>query len=235
MGSELYLTTTDDSLDMPSLSKNFKSEIIDAGLYFDHREYLTEPEIEILTPNYIGEVVLGEKKNNSLRSLAKLFSRMTDAIKGKPVDYNTLFDDFLVTSNKVEDRARAPAPLKAVLKKVQQYLIDNAERLPIVHVLYDTPDFQNEVWYIEMEGDTRYLSGDLWAEDDYDLRFRDKVMIGGENGGYVEVKPLMEIGGQTLFTKTISKAEQFAGNFQNCFDFLDQAIELNEKILWEHD
>jgi hypothetical protein len=239
MGMSLDLYVNDGSIQSPYLSKAFKDEII-FEWYINFKEFLNEEEIKIVTPNIFGEITLGEKKPLEEKDKSKFFSTIAKAITGKKSldSINDLFDEFLITSHKVEDRERYPEKLKEVLKKVENQLITQSTVLPLVHTVYETEELIDEIEYLMIEDMKAHIEGNLFYYENYHS-LRDKILIKsyyddfGKIDFYVEVKAEIQIDNKTYFTNTITKAAQFKDQFQLCYDFLDQAIKANKKVLWE--
>jgi hypothetical protein len=239
MGTTLSLYVDDNSIESPYLSRGFKDEII-FEWYIKHRDYLSEAEIRLLTPNPLGETVTGEKKASSEQDNDTLLALMANAISGKGslADVDKLFDEFLVISNELADRGRDPVQLKNVLKKVQDYLEQQADRLPLVHAVYADHACTDELEYITIDGIKALPDGDLYYLDNYS-EIRNKLQIKSfyEDHGkidlMVDATPVLQLGERTYYTTTISKAQQFSSEFTNCYELLDEAIRLDKRVLWE--
>lgn len=239
MGMNLDLYVNDGRIQSPYLSKSFKDEII-FEWYINFKEFLNEEEIKIVTPNIFGEITIGEKKTFEEKDKDKLFSTIAKAItEKKSLDsINDLFNEFLITSHRVEDRERDPEKLKKVLKKVENQLIAKSTVLPLVHTVYETEELIDEIEYLMIEDVKAHIEGNLFYYENYHS-VRDKIHVKsyhddfGKIDFYVEVKPEIKIDNKTYFTKTLTKAEQFKDEFKLCYYFLDQAIKANKKVLWE--
>lgn len=236
---DLDLYVDDESIESPHLSRRFKDEII-FDWYLNFESFLSEEEIKLVSPNTYGEITMGEKKPFKEIDKSKFLDKIYDAVMGKGSfgKVNDLFDDFLITSEKVEDRERDPKKLKNVLKKIQIQLINKSSEFPLIHSVFKTKELKEEIGYVMIDNVKAHIEGDLYHYDDY-KRIRNKIHIKsyfedfGKIDLYVDVKPEIQINDITYFTKSITKADQFEKEFDACFDFLEQAIKANKKILWE--
>lgn len=237
---DLSLCVADDSIESPSFLRAFLEEAI-FEQHLKHATFLKEEEIALAHPNTAGEITIGEKKAFKKRDQIKVLSSILKMLTGKKSKQHprTLLDEYLVTSNKIEDRERDPHALKAVLQKIEQELIAQADRLPLVHTLYETAALEEAILYLEIDGISCDVEGDLHYEEVYGPALRNKIQIKsyledyGKVDFYVQAAPTVMINQQTYFCVSSTKAEQFAPAFQRCYDFLDLAIAANKKVLWE--
>lgn len=239
MGTTLSLYIDDNSIESPYLSRRFKDEII-FEWYIKHADFLTEDEIRVLKPNPLGKMAMGEKKLSNEEENANLIALMTNAITGKGslADVDKIFDEFLIISNEVADRERDPVQLKNALKKVQDYLERHADSLPLVHSIFADRDCTDELEYITIDGIKALPDGDLYYLDNYpELRSKLQIKSYYDDHGkidlMVDVNPVLDLGGSTYYTTTISKAQQFNSEFANCYELLNEAIRLKKRVLWE--
>lgn len=149
-----------------------------------------------------------------------------------------MFDDYLITSEKIEDRERSPEKLKNVLKKIQSQLIEKSSEFPLVHSVFKSKELKEETSFVTIDNVEAYIEGNLYYYDNYDS-VRNKIHIKSYHDNYekidfyIDVKPEIKINNITYFTKSITKADQFESEFNACFNFLEQAIKTNKKVLWE--
>jgi hypothetical protein len=236
---ELYLSTADNSIDSPYISKAFYDEII-SEWYIKFADFLTEDEVKIVRPNILGEITIGQKKEFKLKDQSSLIDKIANVISGKQSakSVNAIFDEFLITSTKIEDRERDPELLKSTLQKIEDYLQENADTLPLMHSLYDSETLENEVERITIDGIEALVEGDLFYDSDY-ANIRNKLQIKSYYDDFekinlkLTVTPEIVINNKTYYTKSISKASHFKYEFKQCYDFLNQAIAQNIKVLWE--
>ena len=237
MGVELYVD--DESIEGPFFSKKFIDEVIYERCFkFD--EFLTKEEQKIITPNSYGEIVLGKKREPTFLEKAKLPIILHKAMKGKisVEEINKLRDKIVYRSEKVTDRERDPQKMKKTFQKIEDYLIANSSRLPLVHEIYETKELENKVYSLIIKEAKCEIEGDLFYEDDYD-KVRMKIHLKSYNEDfakvdfYIDVEPEIEINGKIYFTKSITKAEQFHEQFQDCYNFLEVAIKSKKRVLWE--
>lgn len=211
MGLELDLDTSDYSFDGLRLPKDFKNQII-LQWYFKFNTFLSLEEEKIIEPNAHGEINLGLKHPS---------------------------DRFFMTSTKICDRERSPKLLKDALLKTEQYLLQNSEQLPLVHKVYSSPILrvENELEVIVLDGIETHLGGDLYYYDDYNgVRNKIHARSYDDNRTHdfmINVTPIVTIGDQEYWTKTVTKADQFKAEFEKCYHFLDLAIKENKMVLWE--
>ena len=113
MGLSLDLYVEDGSIISPFLPRSFLDEIT-FEWYFQFSEFLIEEEIKIVSPNTIGEIIIQEKNNISDEDKKRILLKLGDAFvgTGSLEDANKAFDEFLITSDKIEDRERDPHFLK---------------------------------------------------------------------------------------------------------------------------
>ena len=162
-------------------------------------------------------------------------------MKGKvTVDQiNKLRDKLVYRSEKVEDRERDPHKLLEVLRKVQRYLIHHSDRMPLIHTVYKTEDLKEETGFIMIDNICAHIEGDLYHYDNYS-KIRNKIHLKSyyEDFGKIDlfhdVNATIEIDHITYFTKSITKAEQFENQFENCYHFLELAIKKGKNVLWEY-
>jgi hypothetical protein len=236
---ELYLSTADNSIDSPYISKAFYDEII-SEWYIKFADFLTEDEVKIVRPNILGEITIGQKKEFKLKDQSSLIDKIANVISGKQSakSVNAIFDEFLITSTKIEDRERDPELLKSTLQKIEDYLQKNADTLPLMHSLYDSETLENEVERITIDGIEALVEGDLFYDSDY-ANIRNKLQIKSYYDDFekinlkLTVTPEIIIHNKTYYTQSISKASHFKYEFKQCYDFLNRAIAQNKKVLWE--
>jgi len=241
MGQDLYLSVSDESIESPSFSRSFLEEII-FDRYVGLETFLTPEEVKLVRPNTEGQVTIGEKKPLREKDKQALLTKLANALRGKGSlgSVNDLFDSYLLTSDKIEDRERDPSRLKGVLQKIEQHLIAKGDVLPLVHEAYLDKTFQQWVGIIMVDGARVLIEGDLFYEDNYEqIRNSLQVKSYWEDAGkvhfFVTAKPKIEIAGETYFVQTMTKAEQFREYFQRCYDFLDEAMAQGKQVLWEFD
>ncbi len=240
MGVDLNLYVEDESIKGPYLKRSFKDEILFEG-YLNFADFLNEDEIKIVRPNMEGEIVLGRKREATLIEKAKIPFLLSKAMKGKIsiVEINKMRDKLVIRSEKIADRERDPERLKEALKKVENYLFFKKDKLPLVHFVYETKALEVEVNVVVIDGVQSDIKGDLFFYDNY-LDLRKKIHLKSyfdDHGAvdfFIDVKPKIKLDNKIYFTRTITKSAQFAEDFENCYQFLDQAIEKNKKILWEY-
>lgn len=240
MSIELSLSFSDESLDGPNFSRAFREEVIFSG-HIDFSTVLNQEEEKILQPNEEGSIVVGQKKSFKKRHQLKLWGLLLKLLKGKESQQqlNKFLDEFSNNSELLEDRERDPQALKAALQKVEQAFIQQSAQLPLVHLVYEDPECQEEVYGVEIEGITAHVEGDLFFYEHYETALRGNIWVKSylEDYGKIDLKipvaPEIQINQQTYYTKTITKAEQFAPEFQAFYDFLELAIAQHKKVLWE--
>lgn len=239
MGLNLFLYVADESIESPYLSRAFKDEII-FEWYLKFDTFLNPEEKKILLPNSYGEVVIGEKKTIEEKDKTNFLDKIQKALSGisSHNEMNKLFDEFLITSNKVEDRERDPQKLREVLQKVERQLMEKSSELPLVHSIYKSKDLKNETEFITIDNISAHIEGDMFHSDNYE-NIRNKIRVSSYNEDvgkidlWIDVTPEILINNETYYTKTITKAEQFEPDFRSCYHFLDVAINSNRKVLWE--
>ncbi|WP_435263425.1 hypothetical protein [Tenacibaculum sp. nBUS_03] len=239
MGMDLDLYVYDESIESPHLSRSFQDEII-FDWYLNFESFLSDEEIKKVSPNTYGEITIGEKQPFEERDKSKILDKISDVTTGNGSlnNINNLLNDFLIISEKVEDRERDPKRLKKILKKIQNHLIDRSFELPLVHSIFKSKELNEEVGSILIDGIEGLIEGDLYHYDNYE-NVRNKIHIKSYNDDYgkidfyLDIKPMIKFNDTKYFTKSITKAEQFKKEFEACFDFLDQAIKANKKVLWE--
>ena len=191
MGMDLNLCVTDNSIESTHLSRGFKSEII-FERHLKFKDFLTEDEINIISPNHI--------------------------------DYD-------------ENIERDPKELKETLLKVENQLQIRHDELPLIHFVYSSKDRREEVEFMMIEDIESYFEGDLYHYDNYP-EVRNKIHVKSYNEDFrkidffIDVHPKIEILDKVFYTKTLTKAEEFKNEFQRCYDFLDEAISRNKKVLF---
>lgn len=235
----LDLYVDDNSIESPYLSRRFLEEIIFDN-YLNFSSFLSKSEIEIITPNSYGEIVINTSKPITTNEIDRISNEMSDLLttKSHKGTFDNLISNFVKRSEKLEDRERDPLKLKNVLQKVENQLISEYHKLPLVHLLYDENDLENEILSIKINNIEASIEGDLYFEDNYDF-FRKKIQIKSYSDDYgkidllLDATPIVEINNKNYIIKTISKAEQFKPEFQLCYKFLDEAISYQQKILWE--
>lgn len=203
---DLDLYVYDGSIESPYFSRSFKDEVI-FDWYLGFESFLTKKEIEIVSPNTYGEIIIGEGK-------------------------------YIITSEKVVDRERNPCILKEVLVKIEKYMKMKSMELPFVHFVYEGFNFKEKLYSIKIDEVESIIEGDLFYYENYE-KVRNKIQLKSYLGDYgkidflIEVTPQIEINNQRFYTRSITKAQQFEGEFKKCYDFLDEAIKQNKKVLWE--
>ncbi|MDO1451859.1 hypothetical protein Q0590_36660 [Rhodocytophaga aerolata] len=246
MGVLLYLNIANESdEDGVILSRCFLEQVIyNWNLIFKHESFLTKGEIESIYPNECGEVYIANTTSLTADKREEYLERLREMMRGEAgMGYER---EFLIRekiiSEEIADRARDPITLLHIIRKIEFYMNDNREQLPLIHKVYKSEEdllLDDDVLYLLIDGIQCNVEGDLYYEDDY-LKLRNKIRIKsyGEHGGkfnfYVEVNPIVRIGGTDYLTKTISKAEEFAEEFNRITTFLEQAIVSNRKVLWEY-
>jgi len=243
MGIDLDLFVADESIESPILSRAFLEEMI-WEQHLKHQDFLSAEEEKILRPNLAGEIVFGKKREATFLEKAKLPFMLHKALKGKITveQINKLRDKLVHRGEKIEDRERDAKSLKEVLEKVESYFILLADQLPLSHFLYEEEGASRHefVYRIEIEGVACHVEGNNFLHKNYP-ELRDQINLksyGDANGKvdrWLKVKPLMFIDGQKYYARSITKAEEFREEFQKCYDFLDQAIKYQKKVLWEFD
>jgi len=241
VGQALNLFVGDESIESPYLSRSFKDELIQPS-YFSLKDFLSDDEIKIITPNSYGEITIGKKRKVTDSDTSKILEIFTKTLKGKSENRNSIdkiFDDIYITSEKIEDRERDPVFLKKTIYKIQQYLQINASQLPLVHSIFNSKDLnEEEEISIIINGVKAFAECDIYYYDNY-KSIRNKIHLRsywedtGKIDFYVSVEPEIIINKQKFYTKTISKAQQFEDEFEKIYDFLNEAIKLNKKVLWE--
>ena len=166
---DLDLYVYDESIDSPFLSRRFKDEIIFELFYLKFEEFLSKEEIKIVSPNTYGEITIGEKKPFEEKDKLKFLTKIAKVVKGKGGfgSIDRMFDDYLITSEKVEDRERDPEELKNVLKKIQIQLIDKSSEFPLIHSVFKTKELKEEIGYVMIDNVKGHIEGDLYHYDDY--------------------------------------------------------------------
>ncbi len=238
MGVELYVN--DESIESPSFSKKFRDEII-YEWYFKFDEFLTKEEQKVITPNLYGEIVLGKKRETTFLEKAKLPIILHKAMKGKITveEINKFRDKIVYRSEKVTDRERDPKKMKKTFQKIEDYLIENRSKFPLIHEVYETKELENRVYSVLINEVKCDIEGDLFYYDDYH-KVRTKIHLKSYNEDfgkidfYIDIEPQIKIDGRVYFTKSITKAEQFHEQFQDCYDFLDAVIKSKKRVLWEY-
>jgi len=131
-----------------------------------------------VSSNTYGEITIGEKKPFEEKDKLKLLSKIAKVVKGKGSfgSIDRMFDDYLITSEKVEDRERAPEELKNVLKIIQIQLIDKNLEFPLIHSVFKTKELKEEIGYVMIDNVKGHIEGDLYHYDDYE-RIRNKIHI----------------------------------------------------------
>jgi len=236
---DLDLYVHDKSIESPDIARSFKDEII-FEWYLKLNDFLLDEEIKVVTPNTYGEITIGEKKPLEKKDNAKILFKLSKILFGKERfnSINDIFNEYLIISEKVEDRERNPENLKQALKKIENHLIKNSTKLPVVHSIYEDRQLKKEVNQLEIGGINVNIEGDLFYLDNYKY-LRNKIQLKsylddyGKIDDLIEVKPEIQINNKIYYTKTKTKAEQFENEFKKCFSFLDKAIKLKKKILWE--
>ncbi len=239
MGQYLNLFVADDSINSPYLYRSFKDEII-FGRYINFSDFLTQDEVNIITPNTSGEIVLGKKRDATMLEKAKLPIVLYKALNGKITleEINKMRDKLVIRSQEIKDREREPERLKNALMQVEKYLNDKCTELPLVHYAYADSGLKYEIGYTKINGIKAHLEGDLFYYENYE-KVRNKINVKsyfkdyGKVDFFVEVKPEIEIAGKRYFTKSITKAEHFKDEFAACYSFLDLAIKAGKRVLWE--
>jgi hypothetical protein len=246
MGVQLFLEIASESEEEGIiLSRRFLEQIIrDWGLLFEHAAFLTKDEIEALRPNECGEVRIGSTSSlaaDKKEEYLQILRNMMRGEAGMGAEREFLLREG-VLSEQLADRARNPEMLLNIIRKIEAYMKENEGKLPLVHLLYTSKEdllSEDDAGYIPVEGVQCAVEGDLYHEDNYvDRRNKIKIKSYGEEGGkvdfYVEVKPIVAIGGIHYLTKTITKTQQYREDFKRIITFLEQAVAKREKVLWEY-
>ncbi|MFK7970624.1 MAG: hypothetical protein AB8F95_09660 [Bacteroidia bacterium] len=236
----LDLYVDDESIESPFLTRAFMDEIIFES-YISLKDFLDKQEQKIVYPNPDGEITLGQKKAFEQGDKDTLLSKLSEATlgKGNLAEIGNMLDSYLDKSEKVEDRERDSQLLFATLKKVQEYLIDHRDTLPLVHIVYETEAHEERVSAIMIDGVEAIFEGDLHYYDDYHV-IRNKLSVKsymddhGKVDFLIDVQPVIEVNGTRYFTQSITKSEQFQPDFKKCFDFLEKAIKMGKRVLWEY-
>lgn len=241
MGITLSVFVEDESIESPYISRRFYNEIIQDS-YVPFPLFLTEEDIKVITPNPDGEIIIGQKPSNNSWKKDKetVLKQLLEIINGKGSlkNIDNILDKYVIKSEKLEDRERDPEHLLSALKKVEDYLIQNAEKLPLVHEVYATPELTEIVGYTLINGVKAFFEGDLFYYENYNL-IRNKIHVRsywedtGKIDFYLDVKKAVTINGQTFFIHSTTKAEQFKSEFENIYTFLKEAIKQHKKVLWE--
>lgn len=239
MGMSLDLYVEDDSIESPFLSRRFLNEII-FGSYIKLNHFLSREEEKVVIPNSHGEIILGKIRDATFFEKVRLPFIIIKAIKGKisVEEINKLGDKLVNRSEKIEDRERDPGKFKKVLKKIEDHLILNSDKFPLVHSLYETKELSEALYAIEVKGVSAHVEGDLFYYDNYsEIKNKIHLKSYGEDFGkvdfYIQANPIVVINDKTYYSKSITKAKQFEEEFEMCYNFLDLAIKSDKKILWE--
>jgi hypothetical protein len=239
LGVQLDLYVNDESIESPWLSRSFLDEII-FEYYIQFNDFLTESEQKAIYPNPDGEITIEKKNELTEKDKAEIIGKLADTVtkEGSITNVSNMLDQFVIKSEELKDRKRDPKFLKVALEKVQKELIKNSDSLPVVHSIFVDKQLTQELGTIEVNGIKAHIEGDLYWLDNYPsiknkIRLKSYLEDFGKVDIYVDVYPEMEIEGKTLYSKTINKAEQFAKEFNRCYQFLDEAIGGGKKILWE--
>jgi hypothetical protein len=88
MDWELYVE--DESIDSPFLQKAFIEEIFSPISYLALEEFLTKEEIEILTPNSYGEIVLGRKTEHTVKDRARIYQLLHQSMKAGTISIDKI-------------------------------------------------------------------------------------------------------------------------------------------------
>lgn len=236
---DLDLYVADESIVSNYLSRSFMREIIFEG-HVKFKDFLNKEEEEIIRPNTAGEIYLGRKREATFFEKVKMPFILHKAMKGKITveEINKLSDKLVHRSEKIEDRERDPEKLKEALKKTEQYLQEKSNELPLVHSVYKTENLKESVGTVMVNDVKAHIEGDLFYYDNY-KEIRNKIHLKsyhedfGKVDFFIDVAPKIEINQKTYFTKSITKAEQFAESFEDCYSFLEEVIKNNKKVLWE--
>ncbi|WP_375561454.1 hypothetical protein ACE193_02550 [Bernardetia sp. OM2101] len=256
MGQTLELYVKDESIESPFLSRSFKDEIIYPS-HFEFEVFLDDKELDLICPSHESEIILDKKREVSKEEQKQISSKILDIAFNKRdtlEDINKISDSFSFIQQDTPKKEINPQTFKNILLKIENYMKENAEILPQVHFVFENESLNenSEVRYISINNIDATINGDLFhyidfeniatdspsGEVDYEeIRNKINIKTYGEDYGkvnfFVDVKPIIFINSKKYFTKTVSKAEQFREEFQRCYDFLDKAIELDKKILWE--
>lgn len=239
MGAALHLYVADNSIESPMLSRSFKDEIIYEG-YFRHGDILPKEDSLLLEPNPYGHITIGQKKKMRMKDRIGLIRKLAMSINGKAqTDPAEALDEYLETSEAPEDRQRDPDLLQLAFQQVFAFMKKTAGKLPLLHTVHTRPDrsLKNKIEFITIDKKEYYLDGNLFYYRNYPA-WRHKLLVQAhgdkvDKNFHVEVKPEINLGGQRLYTRTITKAEEFAPEFAGIDTFLQQAIKENKKVFWE--
>lgn len=255
MGQTLELYVKDESVESPYLTRSFKDEIIYPS-YFEFEDFLDKEEVDLIHPSHESEIIFEKKRDVSKKEQKEILSEILDiAFKQKCNldDINKISDSFLFTQQDLQKKEIYPKTFKNILLKIENYMNDNAEKLPQVHLVFDDESCNenSEIGEVVINNVNATIEGDLFNYIDFEKittdnpfevdyeKIRNKIHIKsyledyGKVNFFVDVEPIIFIDEKKYFTKTISKAEQFKEEFQRCYDFLDKAIKLDKKVLWE--
>ena len=120
-------------------------------------------------------------------------------------------DKLVYRSEKIEDRERNPNQLKEALQKVENHLILNRDKLPLVHFVFETKELKDEIGYVRIDGIESEIKGDLFFYDNYS-DIKNTIHIKShldENGKIVEHWDVIE----TLLTEAEHKHNNGKFNF----------------------
>lgn len=247
MGVSLDLYISDGSEEPQeslAISKRFYEQVVcDWKIIYDASEILTKEEKNLIRPNEYGQINIASTAD--LPNREAYLNHLQDLIAGKP---NILsLDEYLienkVVSEKISDRERDPLAMLGVLRKIEAYIRENIDTLPLIHDLYEAKDELGNVGKsissIEVGGIKACVEGDLYFEDDYaSIRKKIRLKSYSEDFGkvnlYVDVKPEIEIEGKVYFCHTRSVYQLFEQEFTQIYTILEQAIEEGKKVLWEY-
>ncbi|WP_338764565.1 hypothetical protein WAF17_22135 [Bernardetia sp. ABR2-2B] len=261
MGQTLELYVKDESIESPFLSRSFKDEIIYPS-HFEFEGFLDDEELDLIRPSHESEIFFDKKREVSKEEQKQISSKISDIAfnkRGTLEDINKISDSFSFIQKDTPKKEINPQTFKNILLKIENYMKENAEILPQVHFVFENENCNenSEIRYISItdkNGDNAEanIDGDLFHYIDFEnivtdsplgkidyeeIRNKINIKTYGEDYGkvnfFIDIKPIIFIDGKKYFTKTISKAEQFREEFQRCYDFLNKAIELDKKILWE--
>jgi len=241
MKQELLLHVKNNSIKAQRFSNDFLIDITSSSeLLLKDETFLNTEESEVLFNNFKGEIFIINE--DAFKEKPSLLTRIwTFFDKKEPKDPKIKpVDEFVSISYKLRDRERNPQLLLDTLKKVQQYLFDYQDTLPVVHKVYKDASLRKELEHVRIKGKNGYIDGDLSLYDNYET-LRNKISISIYHDEFsdeaeellIEVAPKITIGNKVYYTTTITKYKQHKADFERCYQFLQIAINRNKRVLWE--